>query len=151
MPVQKVNGSGQDGQEHVEIVGDHLDGDAFLMVELGQKVDQGGLAGHVQVGQGFVQQQKLRISDQGLGDGRSLPLATGKVGQPGEGVIMQTDEINDFRRFGLLLLAGVMPTEGSPGQAKEDGLGHGYVAVPNCFVVLGDVTDAFICCTGRFA
>ena len=79
VPVEQVHGSGEDRQQHVEVVGDHLDGHAELMVEPRQHVDGCALAGQIEIGERLVEHEQLGVAHQRLCDGDTLPKPAGQL------------------------------------------------------------------------
>ena len=93
MPVQQIDGAGQDRQQHIESVCDDLDRHAELLVEPCQHMHHGALAGQVEIPDRLLAHEQFRVASQGLRDGDPLaqtarkprPPVAGPVGAAGRG------------------------------------------------------------------
>ena len=149
VPVQQVDRPGQHRQQHVQVMGHHLDGHAQTAVELCQQVDGGALPGQVQIGQGLVQHEQIRIADQGLGDGHPLSQAAGELGQAQVGPVLHTDEAHGLSGALAVLPGDGVNAEPGAGQPQQDGLFGRQVGVDVRGVALGYVADAVVGLAGR--
>ena len=64
---------------HGQVVGNEQVGKAELLLKIAQHIDDLRLDGYIQSGDGFVQDQELRVDDQSPGNTDSLPLSPGKL------------------------------------------------------------------------
>ena len=55
--VKQIHGTGKNRQQHVEVMGDHLNGHAEFSIEFGKYMHGGSLAGQIEVGERFVEHQ----------------------------------------------------------------------------------------------
>ena len=70
-----------------EVVGDEEVGEAEVGLEVGEEVEDLGLDGDVEGGDGFVADDELGAQGQGAGDADALALAAGEFG--GEAVVVR--------------------------------------------------------------
>ena len=92
--------------DDIHLVGDDHHGDAQLLVQLLQQIQNRQGRGGVQGGGGLVAEQDLRVVGQGAGDGDALLLAAGELGGVGPGPVAQADQVQQFFRAGHGLGAG---------------------------------------------
>ena len=71
--------------DHAQIVGDEDVGQIQLLLEVLQEVEDLGLDGHIQRGDGLVRHQEGRLHGQRPGDGHPLPLPAGEL----RGILVQ--------------------------------------------------------------
>lgn len=81
MPVEQVDRPGEDGQQRIQIVRHDQHGDPELLVDRLHQRDEFVLTAHVQCGQRFVEDEHPRAADQRFGEGDTLTLAAGQLGQ----------------------------------------------------------------------
>ena len=69
----------RDVPDHAEVVGDEQIGEAVLLLEVFEQIDDLRLNGHVQGGNGFVTDNELRIERKRPCNADALPLASGEL------------------------------------------------------------------------
>ena len=107
-PAQVHDGDGlADVPDDFEVVGDEQVGQAEVGLEVGEEVEDLGLDGDVEGGDGFVADDELGAQGQGAGDADALALAAGEFG--GEPVVVlgvEADARHEFLDGLLALIAG---------------------------------------------
>ena len=142
--VEQVDGTGQNRQEHIEIVRNHLDGHVQFAVQLGQHVYGGALTGQIEVGQRLVKHQQLWVAHQRLGDGHTLAQTAGQFGQTVPRLVGDAGELHRLERFGFLGLGDGVDAESGAGQAQQHGLFGGEIGIDIRHIALRHISDAFV-------
>lgn len=141
MPVQQIDGAGQDRQQHIEIVRDDLDRHAELLVEPCQHMHHGALAGQVEIRERLVEHEQFRIAYQGLRDGDALAQTARKLGQPVVGLVGDAGEGHGLLHLRALRLGDEVDAETGAGQAEQHRLLGGEIGVDVRSVALRHVPD----------
>ena len=122
---------------HVQIVGDKQVGQAELLAQIQQQVQHLGLDGDVQSGDGLVADHKVRVQNQGDGNGHTLALAAGKlVGPAGAVALVQAHGLEDLAHLLVPLLLGLANAVDFQGLLNEPA--NGLVGVDGGVGVLED-------------
>ena len=77
----------RDVPHHGQVVRNEEVGDAELVLQVVEQVDHAGLNGHVERGDGLVEDQELGLEHQGAGDADPLALAAGELVGVAVGVV----------------------------------------------------------------
>ena len=92
--------------DDVQIVGDEQVGQAQLLLQIVKQVDNLGLDGHVQGGDGLVADDEFRLDGQGPGNADALALAAGEL--VGEAVGVLPVEAHHLQQLVDALLAALL-------------------------------------------
>ena len=114
------------------------------MVEPGEYVNGGALAGQVEIGKRFVQHEHLGIRDQRLRDGDPLSQTSRKLGQPVFHLVLHPDEFQSVMDFVPLFTGGAMNPERDSCQAEQHGLLGGDVRFDVGCVTLRHISDVVV-------
>jgi hypothetical protein len=129
------------GNDGAEVVGDHDEGKAVLLLEVFEEVEEFFLAGLIDAGGRFVEEEDLRLIDQGTGDEDALLLAAGEAADGLVGKVVHFDGLEGIEDA-LFLLAGEAAEEIlSADESEEDDLFDRDWEVPIEDVALWDVAD----------
>lgn len=93
-----------DGLDDVHLVGDEQDGQAELLVEVAQQLEDGAGGLGVECGGRLVGQQHLGVAGEGAGDAHALLLAAGELSGVGLRLVGEADQVEEFPG-----LAGAVP------------------------------------------
>jgi ABC-type dipeptide/oligopeptide/nickel transport system ATPase component len=103
------------GADHPQIVADEEIGEAVLLLQVAQQIDDLRLHRHVEGRGRLVQHDQLRFQDQGAGDGDALPLPAGKfmwIAVPCLGIEADLFQRRDDRRVaGVFVLGEIVDLE----------------------------------------
>ena len=122
--------------DHGQVVGDEEIGQAQLILELDQQIDDLCLDGHVQGGDGLVADDELGIDGQRAGDADALTLAAGKFVGEAVGVLpVQAHQLQAVIDHFLPLRALIQVVDV---HALADDIAHGHAGVQGGVGVLED-------------
>src|SRR5262249_52444766 len=87
---------GEVGGDGVELVGGHDDGDAVVLVEMGEEVEDVVAGFDVDAGGRFVEEEELGTTDQGAGQEGALLLTAGEVADVAVAELADAEALEGF-------------------------------------------------------
>ncbi len=129
------------GDAAAEVVGDHDEGEVDFLFEGFEEGEEFFLAGLVDAGRGFIEEEDFRLIDQGAGDKDALLLAAGEAPDGLVGELEHFDGGEGFLDIFFLLFGEAAEESFAADEAEGDDLADGDGEGPIDGVALWDVAD----------
>lgn len=118
-----------DGLDDVHLVGDEQDGQAELLVEVAQQLENGAGGLGVERGGRLVREQHLGVARQGAGYAHALLLTAGELAGVGLRLVGEADQVEELLGLAGALLAGEAEDLQRQLHVVQDGAGVQQVEV----------------------